>query len=168
MDNKLTLIYIIVFSAILILLRTLGLASFNDYEILGYILIIYGLSLFYSSFISSRKLLLFLGSSLFLAGVIFLLSGSFNLQNGGQIIIPASLFVFAISSMMLFLFDKSSGTAIYSAVILFAGGVGAMALFSPYGLNNFIYNIIIFSEVFWPVIIILAAVVILFNRETRK
>jgi len=168
MNHKLILIYIIVFAAVLILLRTIGLLFFSDYEITGYILMIYGLSLFYSSYITNNKYLLFLGSILFLTGVVFLISGSFELQNGEQLFIPASLFVLSISSVMLFLFDNKIRTPIYSAVILFAGGIGAMALISPYGLNNLIKNIFLFLDVYWPAIIILAAVILLVNRGTGR
>jgi hypothetical protein len=168
MDNKLILIYIIVFSALLILLRIIGIISVNNNELIGYGLIIYGLSLYYSSFVAGRKLLLFLGSGLFLSGVVFLIAGSFDIQNNEQLFIPATLFVLSISSLMLFLFDRTNRTSVYASVILFAGGIGAMALVSPYGINNFFNNVIAFTKVYWPVIIILAAVVILVNRETKK
>jgi len=146
----------------------MGLISVSNDELLGYVLIIYGLSLYYSSFIFSKKIPLFFGSSLFLTGVIFLLIGNFDLQDKERLFIPALLFVNSISSLMLFLFDKSKSISMYAAVILFAGGIGTLALFSPNGLNNFAGNLLSFSEVYWPVIIILTAVIVLVNRETRQ
>ena len=120
MNHKLILIYIIIFASVLILLRTIGILYFNDFEIIGYVLMIYGLSLFYSSYITDNKMILFAGSALFLMGVVFLISGSFELQDSGQLFIPACLFILSISSMMLFLFDNKNKTSFYSAVILFA------------------------------------------------
>ncbi|MGD8305716.1 MAG: hypothetical protein PVF17_03600 [Ignavibacteria bacterium] len=167
MDNKIIIIYVLVFASVLILFRTIGLISFNNNELLGYVLVIYGLSLYYSSFLIKKKIALYFGSSLFLLGVIFLLIGSFDLQQKEQLLIPAFLFVNAISSLMLFLFDKSINTAMYATVILFAAGIGTFALVSPHGIKNFINNIISFSEVYWPVIIILTAVIVLVNREVK-
>ena len=167
MDNKLILIYILVFASVLILFRTIGLISVNNYELLGYVLIIYGLSLYYSSYIAKKKISLFFGSSLFLTGVIFLLLGNFDLQDKEQLFIAAVMFVPSISSFMLFLFDKSNSMSMYAAVILFAGGIGSLALLSPNGLNNFANDFLLFSEVYWPVIIILTAVIVLVNREMK-
>lgn len=167
MDNKLILIYILVFVSVLILLRIIGLISIENNELIGYVLIIYGLSLYYSSFIAKKKIPLFFGSSLFLIGVIFLLIGKFDLQDIEKLLIPALLFVNAVSSFMLFLFDNKKNIPMYAAVILFVGGIGTLALFSPNGLTNFAINFISFSEVYWPVIIILAVVIILVNKEMK-
>lgn len=167
MDNKLIIIYVLVFASVLILLRIIGLISFNNNELLGYVLVIYGLSLYYSSFLIKKKIALYFGSSLFLLGVIFLLIGSFDLQQKEQLLIPAFLFINAISSLMLYLFDKSINTAMYASMILFAVGVGTFAFVSPHGIKDFINNIISFSEVYWPVIVILTAVIVLVNREIK-
>ena len=69
---------------------------------------------------------------------------------------------------MLFIFDNKSKTPVYSAVILLAGGIGAMALVSPHGIDNFTDNVYLFFEVFWPVLIILAAVILLINKDSGK
>ena len=97
MYNNLLIVYLITFLAALIFLRALGFITVSDSELAGYGMMIYGLSLFYSSYIQKRKLLLFIGSGIFLSGVVFFLIGNFDLWNIEQLLIPALLFIFSIS-----------------------------------------------------------------------
>jgi hypothetical protein len=168
MNSKLIIIYLLVFAAVLILLRTAGTIEINNNELLGYVLMIYGLSLFYSSFISKQNILLFVGSAIFMSGVLFFIIGNFELANLGQLMIPAAIFILSISSLMLFISDKANRTSIYAAIILFAAGIGVLALMGTQGIDKFFENTIIISEIYWPVLVILLAVVVLINRESKQ
>ena len=123
MYNNLLVIYLLTFLALLIFLRAIGTITISDSELIGYGLMIYGLSLFYSSFIIRRKLFLFIGSGIFLGGVLFFLIGNFELWNIDQLLIPASLFIFSISFFMVHLLDRSHKIMIYSALVLFTIGI---------------------------------------------
>jgi hypothetical protein len=68
---------------------------------------------------------------------------------------------------MLFLSDKGFKVGMYAAIILFTAGIGTLALMSPHGIGNFItYTFDIFQK-YWPVLIILLAVIALVNKDTK-
>ena len=126
MYNKLLVIYLLTFLALLIFLRAIGVINISNSELIGYGLMIYGLSLFYSSFIVRGKLFLFIGTGIFLSGVVFFLIGNFELWNIDQLLIPASLFIFSISFFMVYLFDWSHKSMMYFAVALSGNFVGLL------------------------------------------
>ena len=168
MYNKLLVIYLLTFLAALIFLRIIGIITVTDSELIGYGLIIYGLSLFYSSYINRKKLILFIGSGIFLSGVLFFLIGNFELWNLYQLLIPASLFIFSISFFMVYLSDTSHKNTMYFALILFTIGIGAMALISVNGVGGYFENALLISRIYWPVLIILFVVVALVNRNAKE
>ncbi|MCH9029210.1 MAG: hypothetical protein IH819_06255 [Bacteroidetes bacterium] len=168
MRNNLILIYLLVFVAILIFLRALGVIYISNDELLGYVLIIYGLSLFYSSFISGRKIFLFIGSTTFLIGIIFFLFSNFQFQNTHDFILPAVIFILSISSFMVYLSDTTQKISVYIAIILCALGVGAMVLISKNGIVGYFANIVFITEIYWPMLIILIVVVMLVNRDSKQ
>ena len=168
MYNNLLFIYLITFLAALIFLRAIGIINVSDSELIGYGLMIYGLSLFYSSYIKRRKLLLFIGTGIFLSGVLFFLIGNFELWNIDQLLIPASLFIFSISFFMVYLADMPKKNMLYLALILFTAGIGAMALVSKTGIDGYFENAVLITRIYWPVIIILFFIVALVNKNEKQ
>jgi hypothetical protein len=168
MYNNLLVIYLLTFLALLIFLRAIGIINVSDSELIGYGLMIYGLSIFYSSYIQRRKLLLFIGSGIFLSGVLFFLTGNFDLKNIDQLLIPASLFIFSIGLFMVYLSDPSKKSIMYYALVILTCGVGAMALISTNEIGDYFENTVLITRIYWPVIIILLFVVVLVNRNAKE
>jgi hypothetical protein len=168
MYNSLLLIYLLTFLALLIFLRAIGTINVSDSELIGYGLMIYGLGLFYSSYIQRRKLLLFIGSGIYLSGVLFFLIGNFDLKNIDQLLIPASLFIFSIGLFMVYLSDPSKKSMMYFALILLTCSIGAMVLISTNGIGDYFENTVLITKIYWPVIIILFFVVVLVNRSAQE
>jgi len=167
MRNNLIIIYLLIFISVLILLRTIGLISINNDELIGYGLITYGLSLFYSSYIERNKLTIFTGSAVFLIGVFFFILGNFEFENTDNIFVPAVIFILSISSLMIFLSDTGFKLGMYAAIILFTAGIGTLALMSTHGIENFITYTIDVFKIYWPLLIILLAVIALVNKDIK-
>ena len=167
MRNKLIVVYLVIFISVLILLRFIGVISINNDELIGYSLITYGLSLFYSAYIESRKPFVFIGSTIFLIGVFFFITGNFEFENTDKIFVPAVIFILSISSLMLFLSDTGFKLGMYAAIILFTAGIGALALMSSHGFDNFINYTVNIFKIYWPVLIILLAVITLVNKDIK-
>jgi len=168
MHNNLIIVYLVIFISVLILLRSIGVININNDELIGYGLITYGLSLFYSAFIESRKLFIFIGSTIFLIGVFFFIIGNFDFENTDKIFVPAAIFILSVSSLMSFLSDTGFKLGMYAAIILFTAGMGTLALMSTHGIDNFItYAVDIFKK-YWPVLIILLAVIALVNKDIKE
>jgi hypothetical protein len=167
MRNNLIIVYLVIFISVLILLRFFGVVNINNDELIGYGLITYGLSLFYSAFIESRKLVIFIGSTVFLIGVFFFITGNFEFENTDILFVPAAIFILSVGSFMLFLSDTSFKLGMYAAIILFTAGIGSLALMSSHGMDNFIiYAFDIFTK-YWAVLIILLAVIALVNKDIK-
>ncbi len=168
MRNNLIIVYLVIFISVLILLRFIGAININNDELIGYGLITYGLSLFYSAYIESRKLFIFIGSTVFLIGVFFFITGNFEFENTDKIFVPAVIFILSISSLMIFLSDTGFKLGMYAAIILFTAGIGALALMSSHGVDNFINYTVNIFKIYWPVLIILFAVVALVNVDLKE
>jgi len=168
MRNNLIIVYLVIFISVLILLRSLGVININNNELIGYTLITYGLSLFYSAFIESRKLIIFIGSTVFLIGIFFFITGNFEFENTDKIYVPAVIFILSINYLMLFLSDRSFKFGMYAAIILFTAGIGTLALMSIHGIENFITSTMNILNIYWPVLIILLAVIALVNKDIKE
>ena len=167
MRNNLIIVYLVIFIYVLIFLRFIGVIVINNDELIGYGLITYGLSLFYSAYIESIKLFIFIGSIVFLIGVFFFIVGNFEFENSDKIFVPAAIFILSVGSFMIFLSDPGFKVGMYAAIILFTAGMGTLALLSPHGIENFItYTVDIFKK-YWPVLIILLAVIALVNKDIK-
>jgi len=167
MRNNLIIVYLVIFISVLILLRSIGVISINNDELIGYSLITYGLSLFYSAYIESRKLFIFIGSTVFLIGIYFFITGNYEFENTDKIFVPAVIFILSVSSFMIYLSDKGFKVGLYAAIILLTLGIGSLALMSTHGIANFIaYTFSIFN-IYWPVLIILLAVIALVNKDMK-
>ncbi len=167
MRNNLIIVYLVIFISVLILLRFIGVISINNDELIGYGLITYGLSLFYSAYIEKKKLTIFIGSAVFLVGVFFFIMGNFEFENTDSIFVPAVIFILSISSLMIFLSDTGFKLGIYAAIILFAAGIGTLALMSTHGIENFITYTVDVFKIYWPLLIILLAVIALVNKDIK-
>jgi len=142
--------------------------SFNNNELIGYALIIYGLSVYYSSHIKSKKLGLFLGSAIFLTGVIFFILGNFEIADKVQIIIPSIILIISFSIFMLYVYDTSLKIPLYISLVLLLAGVAYIGFNSKYGYRNFIPHISEITVRYWPVLVILVVISILANKGLKK
>ena len=167
MQNKLILVYLLVFLSAIILLRMIGIIHIANGELFGYALIIYGLSLFYTSFIERKKTLLFLGSVLFLSGLLLFLLENFEFANINQLLLPSAAFILSISSFMVYISDTVKKLPLYISVILLAAAIGITALMSDQGLPGFFNNIVSVASKYWTILVILTIVIILVSKDTK-
>jgi len=168
MRNNLIIVYLLIFISVLILLGSIGVIRINNDELIGYGLITYGLSLFYSAYIERKKLTIFIGSAVFLAGVFFFMMGNFEFENTDNIYVSAVIFILSISSLMIFLSDTGFKLGMYAAIILFTAGIGTLALMSSHGIENFITYTVDIFKISWPLLIILLAVIALVNKDIKE
>ena len=168
MQRNLIIIYLLIFLSVIILLRMLGIIQIGNSELIGYALIVYGLSLFYSSFIQGRKVFLFLGSSLFLFGVVLFIIANFEFTETNDLIIPAAVFIFCISSFMVYLSDTKQKLMLYLSIILVASGIGVTALIGTQGLPGFFRNVVSITSKYWVIIVILVIVIVLVSKDSNE
>lgn len=149
-------------------MKLFGVIDVAIAELLGYALIFYGITLVYTSFGKNRTGVLFIGSTLFLTGLLLFLINNFEFTNNNDVIFPAALLIIGIDFLMLFLdnterlsFIAVSLTAIFSAIIV-------TLLLGSITFRTFFISIINIVEKYWPVVLIAAGLIIILNIEHKR
>jgi hypothetical protein len=166
-NNQLALIYFLIFLTLSIVLKLFGIIDFISVELIGYALIFYGITLVYTSFGNKQTVILFIGSSLFLVGLILFLINNYEF-NSKEIIFPSLLLIIGINFLMLFFDDPTrkgylaiSLTSIISAIIV-------TTLLGSITVKTFFTSIINIGDKYWPIVLIAVGLVILLNREHKR
>jgi len=159
------LAYIIIFFLLSILLKLFGIIDFTLGEVIGYALIFYGLSLVYTSMGKNKKFVLFTGSSMFLAGVVLFIVNNFQLVNSLNIIISSIILIMGIDFFIIFIDDFSrKNFLVLSAVFIVAGLLFTISWGSP-SFASFFNSIFYVALKYWPVIIIVAGIILIIRRD---
>lgn len=158
-------IYLLIFLALTILLKIIGVIDTSVSEILGYLFIFYGISLVYLSFGKKRKLALFFGSVLFLTGIVLYLINNFDFYNPAVLVYPSFFFISGISLFLLFIDDHSSKLNLILSIILFIMGFIYVSVAGSFSLPNFFYSLINITLNYWPILLIVGGIIFLLNRE---
>lgn len=161
--------YIIIFFLLSILLRFFGIIDFNNWEIIGYAFIIYGLSLVYISMGKNKKFALFSGSSVFLTGIVLFIISNFHLMNYLNIIISSIILIIGIDFFIIFIDDFTRRNfLILSAVFIITGLLFTISWGSP-SFASFFSSVWHITMKYWPVVLILAGIILIIRRgETDK
>jgi len=162
------LVVIIAIIWLMILASLLGIVDISFNEIFSFTLLLLGISVFYPSFIIKNHLGIFIGSLCFLTGTILYLSGRFDLYNTTALIIPASLLMLAFSLLMIFIGDPDDRKFLY--ISLFIMVVGFLTLWDRGNptLTSISQSITSLPRVFWPIVLLVAASLIILFFEKRN
>ncbi len=162
------LTYSLSFFILEMLLKLIGIIELSTLEILAYAAVFFGVSSVYTSMGHNKKLTLFLGTVVFLFGIIFFLLVNFDIYNISSMIFPSAVLILGISSFMLFL-DNTSDKAILfiSLIFILLGIVYAVSVGSlrPY---SFFFSAYKIAVKYWMVVLIALIIVIVINRLNRK
>ncbi|MGE5795470.1 MAG: hypothetical protein ACM34O_04285 [Ignavibacteria bacterium] len=159
------LTYIAVFFLLSIILKLFGIINYTVGEIIGYAFIFYGLTLVYTTMGKNKKLVLFIGSSLFLAGVFLFIVNNFQLTDSSNLIFSALILIPGISFLILFIDDFSRKTFLYlSAAFTIFGLLITINSGSP-SFTSFFSSIFYVALKYWPVVIIVAGIILIIKRD---
>jgi len=167
-NNQPVFIYLLIFLALSIVLKLLGVIDVANIELIGYAFIFYGITLVYTSFGKKQTVVLFIGSSVFLVGLVLFLINNFEFTNSKEIIFPAILLIIGINFLMLFLnntgrkrFLAISLTSIISAIIV-------TLLLGSITFQDFFTSIINIGEKYWPIVLIAVGLLALLHKEYKR
>ncbi len=168
MNNQPILLYLLIFLALATALKLLGVIDVQSTELLGYAMIFYGINLVYISFGKKERGILFIGTSLFLIGILIFLTNHFEFLNEREIIFPSILFIAGINFLMLFFDDTSKKNFfLISATLIFAA-ITVTALLGNITLPLFLNSIIKITIKYWPIALITIGLMIILHRENKK
>lgn len=168
MKQQIILIYSVTLLILALLFNLLGIINISNYEILAYTFAFYGLSTVYISMGENKKLRLFVGSSVFLIGIDFLVISRFDIFNISGIIFPSILLILGISTFILFLDNTNDKAIFFISIIFILLGLIYSASIGSLGLISFINSLISLFSKYWIVAIILLAVFILIRRTKEE
>ena len=87
------LTYTLSFLILAVIFKLIGFLRVNNEEILAYTFIFYGISSVYLSMGKDKKFRVFLGTVVFLIGIIFFVLNNFDITNLSRIIFPSVILI---------------------------------------------------------------------------
>ena len=149
---------------ILLLLQRLGAISFGFHQVLWPLVMLFGLVRVAQGFSLSKRGRIFSGTLLFMYGLFFLLRFSDYIDIRLRMFLPASLLIFGIALLMLFLDDAREWELLIPALLLF--GTGSAFVLTELGyLDQFeVWDAV---HRYWPLGLILVGLAIIFRRRTQ-
>lgn len=162
-NHKFTLTYILLFVTLSLILKMAGVIEISFFELFNYTVIIYGLNLVYTSF-AKNKITLFLGSVLFLTGIVFFIVNNFYFSNAGEPILPSVLLITGLSCLMLYLSNRNDTIFLITGGLLVSAGIIIVMVIGHLSFDEYIATVIDVTINYWHILIILIVVVILLER----
>lgn len=132
------LVFLFLFIGLMIAVRILGIPEMSLDFIIAFVLSLVGFSSVYYGFDFKSKLLIFIGSTVFMGGFFLFLIDTFFFSDISMLIVPAVLMVLAVNSMLLFIADTSQ--KVY--LLMFAGFAIVTAIYIH------LYGRIDFTEIY--------------------
>jgi len=162
--NRTIAAFVLGFLIVSVLLSLFGLIDIRTEDILGYAIIILGLSLVYPAFKTEKKLMVFVGSGIFLTGIAVLVFSSFELNANEKFITPLLLIILGISLFMVYISDTSRKLFLIISVVTTIIGLVIIYLQKPFDILKLFQVVIPVLGVIWPIFLILVVIAILIRR----
>ena len=163
--SQITILALIsLFIIISVILNISGLTEISPKELLGYIMIFYGIATVYTSFGEKNKFLIFVGSVIFLSGIVISLPSHFDFIKPLNIFVPSAILIAGISLFIVYFDDTKNKTILFASLILTIAGVIFILAARQIQFEVFGESIIKIIEVYWPVLLIISGITIILKR----
>lgn len=154
-------VVIIMFIIVSLLLSFLNILSISFQDILSYSLLTIGISLVYSEAMRQNRLLIFLGSLVFLTGIFFLVTENFDVQISEGMILPILLIFSGSGLLMVHISTPTKKIYLIVSVILLSAGLALLIFKSNWNVNSFNQSLLSVLNFLWPVAILIVILVLL-------
>lgn len=159
--------FLFIIAGCLIIARILKIINVSIPLILGLTLVIYSVPSIYMSIDKSRRIQIITSVVAFFTGIILVLIKWFEILNPAKIILPSILFVMGIIFLFLFVDNKKEKTFLYTGCFLSAIGLIIPFIYKSFFVFYFTDRIISFAMDYWHIILIIAGILLLLNREKK-
>lgn len=166
--NHSIIAYLLVFLVLSILLKIVGIINIGYTELAGYVLIFYGIGTVYVSMGKNRKKLLFIGAVLFLVGVELFITSNYDFLKLSNIVLPSIFFILGTAFLILFIDDLPNKLLLAISVIFLISGIFFFTKLGTFNLNDFLKSTLSISMKYWPVIIIVTALILLLKKNNKN
>jgi hypothetical protein len=165
--NQSIIVYLLTFLILSVFLRMIGIIEVGNTELLGYILIFYGVSQTYLSIGKNRKGYLFTGTFLFLTGIFLFIISNFEFDNTRELIFPSLLFITGICCLMLFIDDRKKSYLIISVTLIFTG-LMVTVFVGSLSFSVFIQALVNIILKYWLVVLIVLGIILILHKEEKR
>lgn len=107
-NNQSTLSLVFIFILLVYVLKLFGIITLSTGKIISYAFLLYGIVSVHLTLGTHRRAGLFLGTSIFLTGVVLFIVEYFDIIQPGVLVLPSLLFIVGIGFLMLFFDDFSN------------------------------------------------------------
>ncbi len=155
---------LLLFAAVSIFLNIFGILEIDSTTFFGYGLIFYGVASVYTSFGAKNKILIFIGSAVFLAGIVISLPSHFDFIRPLNVFIPASILIAGISLFIVYFDDTSNKVILFAALILLLAGM--IFILADRNIQPAVFgeSILKIVEIYWPVLLVISGITIILKR----
>lgn len=164
-NNQSTLGLVFILILLAYILKLFGIITLSTGKIISYAFLLYGIVSVYLTLGTHRRAGLFLGTSIFLTGVVLFIIAYFDIIQPGVLVLPSLLFILGIGFLMLFFDDYSNRVFLYTSGILVFFSLLSAFLTRRVPAFGFAGRIASGLLDYYPVFIILLGVYILLNRK---
>lgn len=161
------LTYLLIFLALALILKIFGIISLAGSELFGYAFIFFGISSSYVSLGQQQPISLFLGTIIFLIGILLYVVNNFLIFWNSQLFIPASLLMVGIASFMVFFDDTARKKTLAASLFFLLTGIIATAIAGNIDVYKFFSSVQDVADNYWPVLLITAGILFLVWWEEK-
>ena len=161
-------IAIAIFIIVSLILSLLNILSISFTNVLSYSLIIIGIALVYLEVIKQNRLLIFIGSVVFLTGIFFLITENFEVTATSGMRLPFILIFSGSGLLMVHISKPTKKIILLASVILLSAGLTLLLVDSHWKFESFIQSVLSVINFLWPVAIIIAILVFLMQTKPNK
>ncbi|MGE5680384.1 MAG: hypothetical protein ACM34K_05830 [Bacillota bacterium] len=165
-NHQSLLSYIFILVAIAYMLKLIGIISLSFNVLVSYAFLIYGIVSVYVSMGRHQRGGLFLGTAIFLTGVVLLIVENFTIIQPNILIFPSLLFITGAGFLMLFIDESGNKIFLYTALILIPLSILSMLFVRRFTFLGFANRLTANLADYYPVFIILLGVYLLMNRKS--
>ncbi|MGE5402350.1 MAG: hypothetical protein ACM3S2_18285 [Ignavibacteriales bacterium] len=164
-NNQSILGFVFILVVVAYLLKLAGLIPVSTGKIVSYAFLVYGIISVYLTLGTHRRAGLFLGTAIFLIGVVMFIINTYSIIQPGILVLPSLLFILGVGFFMLFIDDSSNRVFLYTSVILTGFSILSVYLSKRLPAFGFVSRMASGLVDYYPVFIILLGIYILLNRK---
>jgi hypothetical protein len=168
LKNHSIITYLLIFLVLSILLKICGIIDVGFSELAGYAFIFYGIGNVYTSMGRNKKKLLFIGAVSFLVGVALFITSKYDFLKLSNIVLPSIFFILGTGFLVLFIDDLSNNLFLAISVIFLISGIFFFTKLGTFNLSDFLKSTLSISMKYWPVIIIVTALILLLKKNSKN
>ena len=166
--NHSIITYLIIFIVLLILLKIIGFIDVSYTELAAYTLVFYGIGTVYLSMGKNRRNLLFIGAVAFLIGVELIITNNYDFLKLSNIVLPSVFFILGTAFLLLFMDDFSNKLLLIISVIFLISGAFFFSKLGSLNFSDFLKSTLSITIRYWPIIIIVTALILLLKRDNKE